>query len=406
VEARAHPGQAMSPRQHGTGSLTVRNTKRDGEVYYAQFRKGGKKVARRLGPVRQPGSKTGLTPTQANTALARMIADYEPPVIPDEGTGIRFPEARRAYVKSLKRAGRKKATLVAVESCFKVWLEPHFGNKPLDRVTPDDIEALVSSMEVKGLAAKSVQNYIGTLSAVYRHGMRPRVEWVTANPCEGADLPAVADHDEIRFLTPEQVDALIRAVPDMTGEYPNVYAELDRVLYRVAAMTGLRQGELIALRWGDIDWPVSRLRVRRSYVLGEMGTPKSRRSSRAVPMGLEVQKVLAAWQPHDATDTDLVFADPISAGPLSKRTILQRFRRALKLAGLPPERRFHDLRHTFGTCMAAAGVSLRSLQEYMGHRDLATTQIYADYAPGERESEMVDAAFARPEIPDPVKEPR
>jgi hypothetical protein len=57
--------------------------------------------------------------------------------------------------------------------------------------------------------------------------------------------------------------------------------------------------------------------------------------------------------------------------------------------------RFHDLRHTFGTRMAAAGVPMRTLQEWMGHRDLATTQIYADYAPSAHEAEMVAVAFAR-----------
>jgi hypothetical protein len=59
------------------------------------------------------------------------------------------------------------------------------------------------------------------------------------------------------------------------------------------------------------------------------------------------------------------------------------------------EHRFHDLRHTFGTRMAAAGVPLRTLQDWMGHRDITTTQRYADYAPSEHEGEMAEAAFAR-----------
>ena len=70
-------------------------------------------------------------------------------------------------------------------------------------------------------------------------------------------------------------------------------------------------------------------------------------------------------------------------------------RKALEAAQLDERHRFHDLRHTFGTRMAAAGVPLRTLQEWMGHRDIATTQRYADYAPSAREAEMVAAAFAR-----------
>ncbi|MDO8209650.1 tyrosine-type recombinase/integrase [Conexibacter sp. CPCC 206217] len=68
--------------------------------------------------------------------------------------------------------------------------------------------------------------------------------------------------------------------------------------------------------------------------------------------------------------------------------------------------RFHDLRHTFGTHMAAAGVPLRTLQEWMGHRDLTTTQRYADYAPSEHEGEMVAAAFARPAPPRDAARPQ
>ncbi len=68
--------------------------------------------------------------------------------------------------------------------------------------------------------------------------------------------------------------------------------------------------------------------------------------------------------------------------------------KALKAARLDESHRIHDLRHTFGTRCAAAGVSMRTLQEWMGHRDIATTQRYADYAPSAREAELIAAAFS------------
>ena len=98
---------------------------------------------------------------------------------------------------------------------------------------------------------------------------------------------------------------------------------------------------------------------------------------------------------HWQADDDLVFAHPATGGPLHKTGVSHRMQKALKVAGLDGAHRFHDLRHTFGTRMAAAGVPLRTLQEWLGHRDLATTQIYADYAPSSREAEMVAAAFER-----------
>ncbi len=91
----------------------------------------------------------------------------------------------------------------------------------------------------------------------------------------------------------------------------------------------------------------------------------------------------------------LVFADPHTAGPLDKAAILRRFRRALKAARLEQSHRFHDLRHTFGTAMAGTGVPMRTLQEWMGHRDIETTQRYADYSPSAHESAFVEAAFGR-----------
>ncbi|MGH2979835.1 MAG: tyrosine-type recombinase/integrase [Solirubrobacterales bacterium] len=88
----------------------------------------------------------------------------------------------------------------------------------------------------------------------------------------------------------------------------------------------------------------------------------------------------------------LVFASPMTGQPLGRSRLIARFKDARDRAKLRNVR-FHD-RHTFGTMMAAQGVPLRTLQEWMGHRDLSTTQIYADYAPSEREAEYVDRAFS------------
>jgi integrase len=91
----------------------------------------------------------------------------------------------------------------------------------------------------------------------------------------------------------------------------------------------------------------------------------------------------------------MVFAHPHTGKPIDRSRLLKRFKSALKAAEVRSVR-FHDLRHTFGTRMAAQGVPMRTLQEMMGHRDFKTTLIYADYAPSEREAEWVEAAFRNP----------
>jgi len=157
----------------------------------------------------------------------------------------------------------------------------------------------------------------------------------------------------------------------------------------------MRQGELLALRWADIDWPAQKVRVHANYVRGEFGSPKSRRSVRAIPLAHRVVAELDALH-RDSTwnaDGDLVFANPQSGRPMDRSKVLKRFKAACKRAAVK-QVRFHDLRHTFGTRIAGSGeVPMRTLQEWMGHRDFKTTQIYADYQPGAREAEMVDAAF-------------
>ena len=91
--------------------------------------------------------------------------------------------------------------------------------------------------------------------------------------------------------------------------------------------------------------------------------------------------------------TGLVFPHPHTGGPLDSSKVLKRLKAALRVAGVR-QITFHELRHTFGTQMAAAGVPMRTLQEWMGHRDIKTTLIYADYAPSDHEREFVERAFA------------
>ena len=230
-------------------------------------------------------------------------------------------------------------------------------------------------------------NYVGLLHSIFEHAHRRG--WATTNPCKLVDKPSLPDDREIRFLDAAELEALLRAVPD------DRLAPTEATLYLAAAMTGLRQGELLALRWLDVDWLAGRVRVRRNYVRGEYGTPKTLRSSRSVPLA---DRVAAALELHSRrsgyqADDDLVFGHPDTGRPLDRSKLLKRFKAALKVAGARPVT-FHGLRHTFGTRMAAAGVAMRTLQEWMGHRDFKTTLRYADYAPSAPEAEQVNRAFA------------
>jgi integrase len=378
-------------RAPGTGSIIERRDSAGRITYFGKWSSSsGRQVKRKLGPKRSAGTSDGLTRRQAESELRRLMAEVK--VAAPAREVLTVQEVGDRYRVHLERAGRKRSTLLAVDMCLRAHLVPFFGDKSINAITRNDIADLINVLEVeKELSPKSVHNYVGTLSALFSFAMGPRRRWATQNPCVGAELPKIPEHVEIRWLDLEEVDSLINHA--QAGDYQ----QIDRALYRTAAMTGLRQGELIALRWRDVDWIAARIRVRQNYVRGEFGTPKSRRSTRSVPMADEVAGELdrLAKASSSTADDDLVFADPRSGGPLERAAVLRRYRHALKGAKLDQSHRFHDLRHTFGTRMAAAGVPMRTLQEFMGHRDQATTLRYSDYAPSPHEAEMVAAAFGR-----------
>jgi integrase len=375
-------GNQQRKRAYGSGSIVVK-----GQTYYGKWRwPDGRQVKRALGPIRQPGSRDGLTKAQAEARLRKLMAEEVAPAITERLT---VEDTGRHLIRHLDGLGRKRSTIESYESILRVHLVPYFGERELQRIGREDVEGFSAACRRNGQSVKSTQNYLGLLHGIFDFAMRRG--WAAANPCKLVDRPSQTRTDpDIHFLDQTEVDALVAAVPD------DALGRVERAMYLTAAMTGMRQGELLALRWGDVDWTARRVRVRRNFVRGEYGTPKSKRSSRSVPLadllGGELDRLFQA-SAHVA-DSDLVFAHPHTGKPIDRSKLLKRYKAALRRAGVR-DVRFHDLRHTFGTRMAAAGVPMRTLQEWMGHRDFATTLIYADYAPSAHEADLVDAAFGR-----------
>jgi integrase len=379
--------QSTRRRPYGTGSLRARQNADGSRTWVAEWRDpAGQRHKRALGRIRT-ATRDGLTQKQAEAELRELIG--EPPAT-RRTTGERpsVEQVATAYLAAARRRGRKESTRQNIESEVRVHIAPFFGARPLDVITAHDVEDFVTVLESKGLAPKTIRNIVATLSALFTFAKAPKRRWAAVNPCDGVEMPAVPDATEIRFLTLPEVRLAIEHAP------AGMFQQLDKAVWLTAAMTGLRKGELVALRWRDIDWSASRMRVRQNFVRGQFGSPKSKRSTRSVPMadavGGELDRLSRSSQ-FTGPD-DLVFAHPVTGGPLAKANMSRRFARALKTAELE-EHRFHDLRHTFGTRMAAVGTPLRTLQEWMGHRDIATTQRYADYMPGAGEADLIAAAF-------------
>jgi integrase len=200
------------------------------------------------------------------------------------------------------------------------------------------------------------------------------------NPVAKVERHRVRSSGAIEVFEREEIWALVRAAE----------SEQDAAIYLTAAFTGLRRGELIALRWRDVDFGASVVRVRANYAGGQLTTPKSGKV-RSVPMAPDVASALArlgqrGW--FTGAD-DLVFPGT-TGGYLDGDALSKRYGRTLDRAALR-RLRFHDLRRTSGRMIAKADV--RRVQEWMGHADIQTTMKYLRYAPREGDAALGAEAF-------------
>lgn len=342
-------------------------------------------MKRKVGPIRTPGRRDGLTKSQAEAELRRLMQAVHRASPRERMT---LEQAGEAYLAHVRDFLERKPSTVQDYRIILRQLSRFFGPKALDRIEPNDVTAYAASKTRDGLATKTVANHLNVLHGLLAFAVKRG--WAKANAVAATDRPRYSGPDpDIRYLGPGEVESLLASVPD------DRLGPTDRALYMVAAMCGLRQGELIALRWQDVDFGAGVIRVRRTFSRGQFGTPKSRRSSRAVPMPERVAAELERHFVRSAytADSDLVLCHPDTGNPYDASKLRKRFKLAVAVAGIRPIR-FHDLRHTFGTQMAAAGAPLRHIQEWMGHRDYKTTLIYADYAPDPSQgARWAEAAF-------------
>lgn len=268
-------------------------------------------------------------------------------------------------------------------------------DRRIDSFTEDDLRTFMAGLvptrngKPTGAAPsrKFLSNYSLPLKGLFAYATDRG--WIETNPADA--LPSYKPKrkraaDPLRreeYLKPEEVRAVV-------GELEQ---EQDRAIILVMAMAGLRPGEAEALRWQDIDLDSAVIRVVESRTMRVTGTPKSG-SGRSVPMPHEVAQALArvGLRKHLTEPRDLVFVGQ-NAGHVDRDALRRRFEAAQTKAGIAPVRELRQLRNTFGTVMAAAGVPLRTIQEWMGHENISTTERYASFLPRHEDAAKVSAAF-------------
>ncbi len=417
ISVRGSRGPRYNPRVSKRGRGTGHLYEKWGS-YYGRWRTlDGRFLNRRVGPVRTSGESDGLTRSQAEREFRRIQDAEERRPRPVRGAVVpTVDEIVDSLRQKLRLSGARPSYLEGCESMQRVHISPQFGGSPITDVDTAQIEALAGAMLKNGLAPKTVRNVMTFLHSVFEHAVDRGV--ISENPVRRATRPGRRrqgdTNPDLQFLTIEELDAVIRAIPDEVVKRtpaptrrgrkgpappppPDVLGPVLRVVVLTAAMTGLRQGELLGLRWRDVDWSAQRIRVRNTFVRGEHSAAgKSDLSTRrSVPMTDRLAGELDRWSRRSfySGDDELVFAHLQTGNPLDRSKVTRRFQEACRTAGVRAIR-FHDLRHTFATRLAASGQPMRTIQEFLGHADSKTTQIYAHYAPSEHEVEMVDTAFA------------
>jgi integrase len=372
----------MPRRNYGTGSLRQVGQSWIGSWYGPDERR----IKRRIGAVRTPGASDGLTKAQAEKEFARLREAET--IVAATTRRVTMKEAGEELSRTLELRGRKKSHRLTVEADLRNHIAPFFDGKILAKITPQEIERYIL-VKRKTLAIKTVRNHLNTMHSVFELGLRRK--WCQSNPVKLADRPVIRTTEtRIKFLDQADLEKLLAI------DYPDdAFGRIEATLYLTAAMTGLRQGELLGLRWRDVDFAAKKVRVVSPFVRGEFGDPKSEGSGRSAPLADRVAKALQTLRTSSAYNTDgaLVFCHPESGNPLDRAKLTRRFKKAIRTASVR-EITFHELRHTFGTRMAAAGVPLRTIQHWMGHADAKTTQVYAHYQPSEHEADTVDQAFS------------
>ncbi len=259
-------------------------------------------------------------------------------------------------------------------------------------ITPADVTALRDDLlkatregKENGtpLSARTIVRHLTVAHGVFKYAMR--AHGLTRNPAsaELVDRPTVRYSGEFETFDADELAALVRAADD----------EATGTLYLAAAMTGLRQGELLALHWRDIDFAGQRVQVRHSWspVAHAEKAPKSGKV-RSVPLVDELVRPLdrLSKRDHFTGDDDLVFCSELGEH-LDGWTLRRRYDAALKKAGLR-RIRFHDLRHCFGST-AVRAFPLSDVQAMLGHAHVTTTMRYVHHRPGADDAARLSSAF-------------
>ncbi len=226
----------------------------------------------------------------------------------------------------------------------------------IDRITIATIETWIAERERVSMNVVTIRKMLVCLNQIMQYAVRHR--YITINPVRDAERPRSTGHKKaIRILSPGQIQAFLGCVTNR--KY--------KLLFKLAVLSGMRQGEILGLQWNDIDYTNSQIRVRRSFNHGALYDTKTAKSRRNIDIGCDMMKGLKKWKLRSApNELDLVFPNDAGKHNHHSNMVRRHFKPALKKAGVD-EIRFHDLRHTYASLKIDQGENIVYISEQLGH---------------------------------------
>lgn len=244
-------------------------------------------------------------------------------------------------------------------------LKPAFEYLKINQVSFDVIERFKAERLETGVTPFTLSKILTTLGQVLTYAVRSR--YIDFNPAREVKKPkgdrGDDEHEEMVILQPKQIRALFYAAED----------HWERMLFMAAVLTGMREGELLGLKWSDVNWVSRQVEVNRTYNHGQFYKPKSKASRRKIDMTPELVNELKKWKLACLpSDLDLVFPSGARTPTDAANMLKRRFFPALNRAKLP-RIRFHDLRHTFAALVWDQTKDPKYLQVQLGHSSVQMT---------------------------------
>lgn len=246
---------------------------------------------------------------------------------------------------------------------------PEFEDLKISHITTANIEKWITDRQKQNMPIATIRKILVTMGQIFKYAARHK--YIMYNPFLDAERPinqGKTTKKKIRILNPSEIRSFLDAVEN----------QMYRTLFRLAIMSGTRQGELLGLKWSDVDWENSQIHIQRTYNNQEWYDVKTETSNRKIDIGPSMMAELKRWNlACPPSKLDLVF--PNEAGqPLNHSNLVARhFHPTLKKAGI--ERiRFHDLRHTYASLLIEQGENIKYIQTQLGHSSpTVTLNIYA-----------------------------